>query len=108
MGSGSTAYRITKGQSAGIMEHTLEMIPIQEKQAESDLKIRQMAFEQEIGQAEKMGLLSQKLSRAGTQPVFVTESAADQAADQAGKPNYTIIIVLGILAVLFFKKKGKL
>lgn len=104
MGSGQTAYRITMGQSAGQIKHALAMIPVQEQQAAADLKIRQMAFEQELKQAEAMNLLGMKFDRQGTQPVFVTESAG---ADQGPEPNYFLMAVLGIAALWYFKK-GKL
>ena len=106
MGSGSTAYRITKGQSQGQIEHELAMIPIREAQATSDLGIRKLAFEQELDQAEAMNLLSQKFTGQQAQPVFAPPPVTE--VSQGEQPNYTILIILGIVAVLFFKKKGKL
>jgi hypothetical protein len=105
MGSGARAYRAAAGEGRAIRQHIEAMIPITEQQAESEMMIRQKAFEQELRQAEAMGLLSQRFSGV-TQPVFVP-GTPDQAADQAGKPNIMLYAILGILAILFFKK-GKL
>lgn len=104
MGTGARAYRAVKGESQALLEHLTAMIPVQEQQAESELKIRQAAFEQELAQAEKMGLLSQKLSAAQTQPVYVTQTTEPEQA----KPNYTWLIIIGIIAIFLIKKKGKI
>lgn len=106
MGSGSRAYRITKGQSRGQIEHELAMIPVQEQQAVAELEIRQAVFEQELKQAEAMNLLSQKINRPSTQPIFVESTGAGPVADQK-EPNYLFIIVIGA-ALLWYLKKGKL
>lgn len=103
MGIGKQAYAQTLGESTALREHAIGMIPILEKQAASELDIRQKVFEQEIAQAKEMNLLAEKFDRqTAQQPVFVQA----QAAEPAPEANYIPIIVLGILVILYLRKKG--
>lgn len=96
-----------RGEALGIQEHARAMIPIQEAQAAAELAIRKQVFEQEISQAEKWGLLTQKLEGRGTQqPVYITQEAAPAQAGQVTQPNYKVLAIL-ILVVLYLRK-GKL
>lgn len=104
MGTGSRVYRATRGQSQAQLEHERALIPVYEQRAAAELGVRKLAFEQELKQAEAMNLLAQKFSGRQQQPVFAPPPVA---AGQGEQPNYTLLIILGIVAVLFFKK-GKL
>ena len=103
MGTGARYERAALGQATGqakaIQAHEKAMIPIWEAQVESELKLQEKEFEQEIQQAEKIYLMADRLlgKKEPAQPVYVTS--------QEKPTNYTLYIILGIGALFLLKGK---
>lgn len=106
MGTGASmqaaSYGSVRGQALAQLEYEAAEIPILKEKGEMELELQQKSFEQQLAQAEKMNLLSSKLS-GGTQPVYVTPAVATAAATPA-IPSWLILAGLAAAAYyLFFR-----
>lgn len=108
MGTGARYQRAalgqTRGESAGIQEHTLAMIPIMQEQAEVELEIKSKAFAQELEQAKELYLFAQRYEDQGKQqPVFVSAATSAAKPPAAKSSSYMLYIGLAVLAWYFLK-----
>lgn len=89
MGSGSRAYREALGEALAIQEHQLAMIPIMKGQAEMEIGMKELAFEQELEQVRKLNLLAQEIQQEQVLalPEVTTEPPVIVAPEMMAKPS---------------------
>jgi len=105
MGTGARYERAAYGQALGearaIQEHQLAMIPIVKEQAEMELGIQKLKFEQEIEQTKTLNLLAQQL-----EPDPVLLSAPSIVAQEKPAAN-KFLIIAGLAALAYFLLRKK-
>jgi len=98
-------YGKTVGESRGIQEHTLAMIPVKKEAAEAELLTKEAAFAQEVAHIKTLSDILGSVPGAKAQQIVYSQ-AAPSPAEPINK-KYALYAAIALIVWVLFLKRGQ-